>query len=206
MQSPLSRGHEGFYSHSQRQEEWCSVLPGTAPSWGMRPPADLWCAGPILEAVQRARIFPDSKDFVDSPLRPEVSYEEVSPCWLHAIAVAPAGPSTAGPGSRSRPSPALLPAYCPGSALSRHLVRTRARQTEPSLYSSYCRLLYPHVRRSAAGRSSPSPSPTPPSAPSSPPPLLLPAPTSSAGRPQTSRPALRSSTPSTAKHESSRRI
>lgn len=42
-------------------------------------PPDLWCAGPILEAVQRARVFADSKDFVDSPLRPEISHEEVSP-------------------------------------------------------------------------------------------------------------------------------
>eukprot|EP00966_Prymnesium_polylepis_P299967 6931918-Prymnesium_polylepis.1 len=28
----------------------------------------IWCSGPILEAVQSARIFNDSKDFVDSPL------------------------------------------------------------------------------------------------------------------------------------------
>ena len=31
-------------------------------------PREIWCSGPILEAVQSARLFPDSKTFVDSPL------------------------------------------------------------------------------------------------------------------------------------------
>ena len=38
---------------------------------------DLWCSGPILEAVQRAVVFKDSKDFVDSPLREGLTQEDV---------------------------------------------------------------------------------------------------------------------------------
>jgi hypothetical protein len=60
---------------------------------------DLWCAGPILEAVQRARVFADSKDFVDSPLRPEVSHDEVSPSAPTA--------ANASPSSRTRPGSLL---------------------------------------------------------------------------------------------------
>ena len=32
------------------------------------PPPDLWCSGPLLRAVQRLRLFEDSKHFVDMPL------------------------------------------------------------------------------------------------------------------------------------------
>jgi hypothetical protein len=32
--------------------------------------ADLYCDGPILAAVQRANLWPDCKDFVDTPLKP----------------------------------------------------------------------------------------------------------------------------------------
>lgn len=42
--------------------------------------ANVFCGGPILEAVQMARIFPDSKTFVDMPLKedPEVVLEAFS--------------------------------------------------------------------------------------------------------------------------------
>mmetsp|Transcript_88547 Transcript_88547/g.154742 ORF Transcript_88547/g.154742 Transcript_88547/m.154742 type:complete len:578 (+) Transcript_88547:84-1817(+) len=46
--------------------------------------ANVFCGGPILEAVQMARLFPDSKTFVDMPLKedPEVvleAFEKLSP-------------------------------------------------------------------------------------------------------------------------------
>ena len=33
-----------------------------------KPSAEIWCSGPILQAVQTAKLFEDSKDFVDCPL------------------------------------------------------------------------------------------------------------------------------------------
>jgi len=57
---------------------------------------DLWCAGPILEAVQRAMVFEDSKDFVDSPLRAGVSQEEVGSI-LAASPLAARAPDTPSP-------------------------------------------------------------------------------------------------------------
>ena len=46
------------------------------------PEPEIWCSGPILEAVQRANIFADCKHFVDSPL-----LVEPQECWRrwHAL-------------------------------------------------------------------------------------------------------------------------
>ena len=54
------------------------------------PSPEIWRSGPILRAVQSARLFNDSKDFVDSPLL--VSPEE---CWRRFHSLTPPIPREA---------------------------------------------------------------------------------------------------------------
>jgi alpha,alpha-trehalase len=43
--------------------------------------ARIYCDGPLLAAVQRARIWPDSKDFVDTPLKAGAAPHAVLAAW-----------------------------------------------------------------------------------------------------------------------------
>eukprot|EP00929_Paragymnodinium_shiwhaense_P042949 TRINITY_DN22147_c0_g1_i1.p1 TRINITY_DN22147_c0_g1~~TRINITY_DN22147_c0_g1_i1.p1 ORF type:complete len:701 (+),score=90.74 TRINITY_DN22147_c0_g1_i1:74-2104(+) len=70
----LSRGGFDIAGRAPQAEEAASTLilaTGEQMTGALARAAQIFCDGPILDAVQRARVFPDSKTFVDMPLRDE---------------------------------------------------------------------------------------------------------------------------------------
>lgn len=67
----LRSKQEQILSHQLHAQEWLSLSMDDAPQ------CTIYCDGPVLKAIQNANIFPDSKTFVDMPLKydPEVIME-----------------------------------------------------------------------------------------------------------------------------------
>lgn len=83
---PLIGRNSRYSSGSKEQDEHESIMMATGleMSGPFARAAKIFCGGPILDAVQHSRIFPDSKTFVDMPLKedPEVvlaAFDKLSP-------------------------------------------------------------------------------------------------------------------------------